>query len=327
MKQVGLARLAAAAAIVAISAGSADAIELRYAHGSSTTSYGHLAAEEFKTYVEDKSGGDITINIFPAGQLGKVGDLLKGTRLGTIDITMAGNPWLTSFNPVQNVLDIPFIFDDHAHVYRALDGEVGQKILASLEEHDLKGLAFWEIGFRNVINSKRPVKSVDDLNGLKLRTTGNKAHIKAFELLGANPQPMPFGEVYLALQTNVVDGTEHPVNEVYAMKFNEVTSHLSLTQHAYTAMVVAMNLNRWNSLSEDQQKIIMDGMALATKFQRDGLAKENLERLQALKDAGMAVVEEIDRGAFRSAVYDEVKAAYEAEHGTDLTDAILAARK
>jgi len=327
MKLHHLAGPVAGLAMAAFGLGQASAVELRYAHSNATTSYGHLAAEEFKKYVEETSGGDIKINIFPAGQLGKGGDLVKGTRLGTIDITMTGNPWMTGFNPVQNVLDIPFIFDDHEHVHRVVDGEVGDKILASLEEHDLKGLAFWEIGFRNVINSKRPIKAVEDLEGLKLRTTGNKAHIKAFELLGANPQPMPFGEVYLALQTNVVDGTEHPVNEVYAMKFHEVTDHLSLTQHAYTAMVVAMNLGRWNSLNEEQQKIIMDGMALATKFQREGLAKENTERLKSLKDSGMAVVEDIDRKPFRDAVYEEVKAAYEAEHGTELTDAILAARK
>ena len=296
----------------------ANAVELRFGHGSSTTSYGHLAAVEFQKYVEEKSGGDIKISIFPAGQLGKGGDIIKGVRLGTVDISMAGNPWLTGFNPVQNVLDIPFIFNDHAHVYRVLDGDIGKKVMTSLEAHDLKGLAFWEIGFRNVINSKRPIKSIDDLKGLKLRTTGNKAHIKAFELLGANPQPMPFGEVYLALQTNVVDGTEHPVNEVYAMKFHEVTNHLSLTRHAYTAMVVFMNLKRWNSLSADQQKVIMDGAALATEFQRNLLKEANAQRLQALKDSGMTVVENIDREPLRAAVYDQVKASYEAEHGDRL---------
>lgn len=302
------------------------ATELRFGHGSSTTSYGHLAAVEFKKYVEEKSNGDLVIDIYPAGQLGKGKDLLTGTRLGTIDMTMAGNPWMTGFNPVQNVLDIPFIFDDHAHVYRVLDGDVGQKLFASMEEHGLKGIAFWEIGFRNVINSKRPIESVADLEGLKIRTTGNKAHIQAFKLLGANPQPMPFGEVYLALQTGVVDGTEHPVNEIYAMKFHEVTDHLSLTRHAYTAMVVTMNHNRWKSLSPEQQKIVTDGAAAATRFQRDLLEKENAKRLRLLGDSGMKVVEDIDRERFRKIVYDEVRAAYESEHGKELTSAIVAAR-
>lgn len=318
--------LALSAAFTLALGGLSAAEELRFAHSSSTSSYGHMAAELFKQHVEEASGGDLTMVISPAGQLGKGPDLIKGTRLGTIDITMAGNPWLTGFNPVQNVLDIPFIFEDHDHVYKVLGGEVGDKIMASLEEHGLKGLAFWEIGFRNVINSQRPIEKVEDLEGLKIRTTGNKAHIKAFELLGANPQPMPFGEVYLALQTNVIDGTEHPVNEVYEMKFNEVTNHLSLTQHAYTAMVLFMNLDRWNSLSEDHQKILMDAAAKATQYQRELLAEENANRLQQLKDSGMAVVEDIDRGAMRDKVYEAVKAEYEAEFGDELTSAITSAR-
>ena len=317
---------AAAALALALSAAPLAALELKFAHSSSTTSYGHLAALEFKKHVEEASGGDLAITIYPAGQLGKGGDLLKGVRLGTIDLNIVGNPHMTGFNPVQNVLDLPFLFDDHAHVYRVLDGEVGDKLLASLEPHGIKGLGFWEIGFRNVINSRGPVRTIADLEGLKLRTTPNKAHIMAFELLGANPQPMPFGEVYLALQTGVVDGTEHPVNEVYAMKFYEVTDHLSLTQHAYTAMVFMMNMAKWQELTPDQQAIIEEGARIATEFQRAGLAEENAQRLEALREAGMAVVEDPDRAAFRDAVYDKVKAAYEAEFGTELTDAIAAAR-
>ncbi|MCF3932352.1 TRAP transporter substrate-binding protein [Acuticoccus sp. M5D2P5] len=304
----------------------AGAAELRFAHTNSPQSYGHMAAEKFAEIVAEKTNGDLTIGLYPAGQLGGGGDLLKGARLGTIDITMNGNPWYTGFNAVQNVLDLPFIFDDHAHVYRALDGEVGEKIGESLEAHGLKLLAFWEIGFRNVINSKRPVKEPADLAGLKIRTTGNKAHISAFELLGANPQPLPFGEVYLALQTNVIDGTEHPVNEIYEMKFQEVTDNLSLTNHAYTAMVVTMNLNRWKSLSEDEQTVVMEAAKEATDYQRALLAEENVKRLQLLKDAGMAVVEDPDREAFRAIVYDKVKADYEAEFGDELTTAIEAAR-
>ncbi|WP_157961897.1 TRAP transporter substrate-binding protein [Acuticoccus kandeliae] len=310
-----------------LATGTAAAAELRFAHTNSPQSYGHMAAEKFAEIVAEKSGGDLTIALYPAGQLGGGGDLIKGNRLGTIDITMNGNPWYTGFNPVQNVLDLPFIFDDHEHVYRALDGEVGEKIGATLEEHGLKLLAFWEIGFRNVINSVRPINEPADLAGLKIRTTGNKAHIQAFQLLGANPQPMAFGEVYLALQTKVIDGTEHPVNEVYEMKFQEVTNNLSLTQHAYTAMVVTMNLGRWKSLSEEEQAIVMDAAKEATAYQRALLAEENVKRLQLLKDAGMAVVENPDREAFRAVVFDDVKAAYEDEFGDELTTAIEAARQ
>ncbi|MDF0599718.1 TRAP transporter substrate-binding protein [Psychromarinibacter sp. C21-152] len=318
-------RIVAASAAILIAC-AANAAELRFAHGNSATSYENQAAEEFARLVAEKSGGDLTIAIYPAGQLGNAQEMIEGVRLGTIDIGMAGNPWMTGFNPVQNVLDIPFIFDGPEHVYRVLDGEVGEKLGESLGEHDLKLLAFWEIGFRNVINSAHPVNSIDDLKGLTIRTTGNKAHIQAFELLGANPQPMPFGEVYLALQTNVIDGTEHPVTEVYAMKFQEVTDYMTLTMHAYTALPVFMNEGRWNGLSADQQAWIHNAAVEATAFQRELIAKESAARLQDLKDAGMEVSEGVDRGAMRDAVYEQVKSAYEEQFGTELTAAIEAAR-
>jgi tripartite ATP-independent transporter DctP family solute receptor len=325
----GIHKIAPAFGVVlsfAMGATLADAREFSFAHGNSATSYVHLAALEFKKYVEEQSDGEIIINIFPGGELGQNDEMVKGVRLGSIDFHATGNPWMTGFNPVQNVLDIPFLFKDADHAYRVLDGEIGQTLLATLEEHGLKGLGFWEIGFRNLINARGPIGDVDDLKGLKLRTTANPAHIMAFELLGANPQPMPFGEVYLALQTGVVDGTEHPVEEIYAMKFHEVAKYLTLTRHAYTAMVTMANLAMWEGLSPEQQQIVLDGMALATKFQRDGLAAATAEKLQALKDEGVEVIEDVDVDAFNATVYEQVKAAYEAEHGTALTDAIVAIR-
>ena len=318
--------LGMAAALALSLPGTARAEELKFAHNNAVGSYEDQAATEFARLVEEKSGGALTVTLYPAGQLGNAQEMIQGVRLGTIDLGMAGNPWLTGFNPVQNVLDIPFIFDDSDHVYRVLDGEVGDAIRESLEGHGLRTLAFWEIGFRNVINSERPVNSIEDLKGLKIRTTGNKAHIKAFELLGANPQPMPFGEVYLALQTHVIDGTEHPVTEVHAMKFNEVTDHLSLTMHAYTALPVFMNLSRWNALSDDARQAMAAAAEEATAFQRDLIAREAAARLDDLKAAGMNVVEDIDRDAMRNAVYDAVKSAYETEFGTEMTSAIESAR-
>jgi tripartite ATP-independent transporter DctP family solute receptor len=299
-------------------------IELRFGHDSSTTDYAHYAAEVFKKHIEEASGGEIKVNLFPGGQLGKSGDLIQGVRLGSIDVTAIGNPFFTGFNPIMNVLDLPFLFRDHPHVYRVLDGEVGRKVLASLEKHSIKGLTFWEIGFRNMTNNVRPVRLPSDLKGLKLRTTPNQAHIRAFQLLGANPTPMAFQDVYMGLQTNAIDGQENPVNVIYAMRFNEVQKYLSLTQHAYPAMILAMNLNKFNALSPRHQRIVQEASLAAARFQRDGLAKQNAERLAALKAAGLQVIEEIDREPFRRIVYEPVKAEFEKVHGTELTRAILA---
>ncbi len=188
---------------------------LRFAHTQPTSDTHHLAAERFAEIVEERSGGDLQVDIHPAGELGNDPSILEGARLGTIDIAQTGNPFYTRFVPKLNVLDLPFLFSDYDHVYAAIDGPIGEELLAELDEHGLKGLAFWEIGFRKLTNSQRAVSTPEDVKGLKIRTTPNPAHVQAFELLGAIPTPMPFTEVYLALETGTVAGEpaqHHPLS-------------------------------------------------------------------------------------------------------------------
>lgn len=232
-------------AYAGLSAGAAWAqsapVKLRFGHAHPTSDSQHVAALEFARKVKERTQGGIEIQVFPSNQLGNDNSMIAGVRGGTIDIEMSGNPYFTGIEPKLNVLDLPYLFDNMTHVAKVLDGSIGRSLLNDLESKQMKGLAFWEIGFRSLANSRRPVSKAEDIKGLKLRTTPNPAHIKAFQLLGAAPQPMPFSEVYSALETKAIDGHENPPSVMLSTKMHEVQKYLSLTKHAYTALVVVMN--------------------------------------------------------------------------------------
>lgn len=315
--------LAGIAGLVALGhAGLASAqTELRFAHGQPTTDITHAAAEHFKQLVEEGTGGEVKVTIYPGGQLGKSKDMVQGVRLGTIDLTANGNPYFTAFAPKLNVLDLPYMFSGYDHVYSVLDGEIGQELLGELGQHNMKGLAFWEIGFRHLTTAETPVREPADMQGLKIRTTPNEAHLKAFELLGANPVPMNFQDVYMALQTGTIDGQENPITQIHSARFNEVQDYISMTGHAYTPLVFVMNLRKFESLTPEQQAVIEDAARKATVTQREGLAAEQ-ERRQAELAKTMTIIEDVDVEAFRETVQEPVKADYVAEHGSELVDAI-----
>ncbi len=266
------------------------------------------------------------MRVHPAGELGNDPAILEGVRLGTIDIGQTGNPFYTRFAPRLNGLDLPFLFKDYDHAYRVIDGEIGTTLLGDLEVKGMKGLAFWEIGFRKVTNSKRPIKEIADFKGLKIRTTPNPAHVKAFQLLGAIPTPMPFTEVYLALETGTVDGQENPLNIIRSNKFQEVQKFLSFTDHAYTVSIVSMNLRKFKALPADQQKIIVDAAREAATFQRKLNHDQAATDLKEIESKGVAVNKDVNREALKKEIYEPVKKSYTDQHGADLINKIEALR-
>lgn len=315
---------AALAAVVVL--GAEAQTTLRFAHTQPTSDTHHLAAVRMAEQVARATNGQLRISIHPAGELGNDPAILEGVRLGTIDIGQTGNPFYTRFEPKLNALDIPFLFTSHEHVYRVVDGEVGSGLLAELEKHRMKGLAFWEIGFRKITNSRRPIVTPADLQGLKIRTTPNPAHVEAFRLWGANPTPMAFTEVYLALETRAVDGQENPLNIIRSNRFQEVQRHLSFTDHAYTVSIVSMNLAKFRALPEAQQKALLEAAREAAVYQRRLNREQEGQDLATIKAAGVEVVEQVDTEAFRRLAFEPVKAAFVALHGAALIDAILALR-
>ncbi len=318
--------LAALAVAAMASAPALAEQQLRLAHYASTTSTTHAAAEHFKEEVEERTNGEITVSIHPAHELGDDPSQVRGVRLGTIDMAVIGNPFLTAVIPELNALDLPYLFSGPEHAYRVLDGEIGDEIKGWFEDEGIKVLGAWEIGFRNITNSERPIERPEDLEGLAIRTTPNPAHVKAFETWGANPTPMSFNEVYLALETGSVDGQENPVVLIHSQRFHEVQDHLSLTRHAYTTAFQIMNKAKFDGLSEEHQRILLEAGHNAGQFERDLVAEREADSLTAMKAEGLQVVENPDREAFRKAAEEVTRQAYVEEHGSELLDRIDAAR-
>lgn len=258
------------------------------------------ATELMAKRANELSNGRITIKLHPNSELGASDTQIDGTRMGTIDIVVVGNPYYTTFNEELNLLDLPFLFRDEAHVEKVLNGEVGERLLKSLESANLKGLAFYEIGFRDITNSKKTIKTVADLSALKLRTTPNPAHIAAFKEWGANPTPMPFNEVYFSLKTGVIDGQENPVHHIYNNNLQEVQKYLSLTHHAYTAAPMSMNLDRFNSLDKEDQDILLQAAKEGAELEKKLNLEENKVYLEKLKQQGMNVEEAPDTASFQA---------------------------
>ncbi len=297
-------------------------IKLRLAHASAESDSQHLAALQFAKRVKERSGGSLQVQVYPNSMLGNDNTALAGTRGGTIDMVLIGNPYYTGLMPRLNALDLPYLFNDTAQAYRVLDGTVGKDLLKEFSKHQLKGLAFWEVGFRSIANSKRPIQRADDLRGLKIRTTPNPSHIQAFQLLGANPQPMPYAEVYPALESGALDGHENPPIIMLASKMYEVQKYLSLTRHAYTAMPLSINLARFERLSPQHQTILEDEALSAAHFQRQYNATHETEVLSTLKSNGMQVIEKPDVDSLRRIVREPTRKSFIEKHGDELLKAI-----
>lgn len=301
----------------------AQATVMRFGHPHPTSDSWQTAAVQFAEKVKAKSGGRIEVQIFPNGALGSDPQMISAVRGGTLDITLTGNPFFTGMAPQLNVLDLPFLFSSRAHVAKVLDGAIGDGLRKDLEGSNLKALATWEVGWRNLTNSRRPVASAADIKGLKIRTTPNPAHVKAFSLLGAVPTPMSFTELFTALETKTVDGQENPVTLILNAKFFEVQKHLSLTQHAFTSAPLVMNKAKFDALAPDlQQVLVSTGLEMAAAQRKMNEDAEG-SSLDALKKAGMQAVEKPDRDSFSKIVTDEVRKDFVTKFGSAILDQIV----
>ncbi|KKM09847.1 C4-dicarboxylate ABC transporter substrate-binding protein [Clostridiales bacterium PH28_bin88] len=264
-------------------------IKIKLAYVVPETQSTHIGAVEFKKYVEEKSGGKLAVELYPNGQLGSDRQAIEGVSLGTIEMTIPAVAPLSGFEKKFMVFDLPFLFKDREAAYKALDGELGQKLLETLPPLGLRGLAYGENGFRNITNNKGPIYEPKDLKGMKIRTMENPVHMETFRLLGANPTPMAFGELYTALQQGTVDAQENPISLIYTTKFYEVQKYVSKTGHVYAATLVLINDKFFTSLPTDLQKVLSDGAVVFRDFQRQLAAQQDTEWVDKLKEAGMQV--------------------------------------
>ena len=326
MKRLVIKTLLAASASVLLAQPTLAQMKLRLAHSGAETETQHLAALEFAKQVKSRTNGAIKVQVYGSSTLGNDNTAIASVRGGTIDLTTSGTPYYTGMVGRMNVLDLPYIFTSTEHAYKVLDGSIGRGLLDELETHGMKGLAYWEVGFRSLTNSKHPVRTPDDVKGLKIRTTPNPAHIKAFQLMGASPTPMPLAEVFGALESKAVDGQENPVNIVRNNKFYEVQKYMSLTRHAYTAMPVVMNKKKFDTLKPEQQKALIDAALAAGTFQRDLIKKSESSDIAYLRANGMQIEENVNPEPFRKLVAEPIKQMFAEKYGTQLIDAVQQAR-
>lgn len=293
-------------------------MRLRFGYEAPRSDSQHVAAKKFNELLEQKTNGEIKLKLFPDSTLGNAQTMISGVRGGTIDLEMSGSPNFTGLVQRLNVIDIPFIFKDREHVYKVLDGEIGQGLLKELEQHGLKGLAFWDVGFRAFSNSKHTVTKPEDIKGLKVRTNQNPMYIEAFTLLGGNPVPMPLSELYTALETRAVDAQEHPIGIFWSSKLYEVQKYLSLSNHGYTPLIVVMNKAKFDALSPELQKAMVEAAQEAGKFQRDLNVKNEKEIIENLRKEGVEVTETIDKAPFKAIVEDKVRKSFIDQNGDEL---------
>ncbi|WP_319772574.1 DctP family TRAP transporter solute-binding subunit [Breoghania sp.] len=281
--------MASAIAVMTLAPALSHAADLRFAGVTSTSA--KEAAVEFKKMVEEATDGSLKIQLFQDNQLGDDRVAAESTIFGDIDIGVSSTSPLASLFPDLYLFDAPFLFLSADETYATLDGEVGQNILATLEKKGLKGLGFWENGFRNFTDNDKPVALPEDVAGMKVRTMENEVHLAAWRAFGANPTPMAFTELFTALQQGTVDAQENPLGIIAGNGFQEVQNHVSLTQHVYTPYIVFMNLDRYNSLSDKEKAAIEDAMVKATKFQRERSQELEGEILASFAGEGVTVVE------------------------------------
>ncbi len=295
---------------------------LKFAHAAPTSDLQQNLAEFFAEEVEKRTDGEVVVQIFPQGQLGKDQQMISGTRSGIIDIQMTGLNNFVGFMPEVGGLLLPYMFKDRQHAYKVLDGEVGQKIMKDFEKYGMKGLGFPENGYRNITNNRKPIRVPDDVVGLKIRTNNSVALNEAFDLLKANPQPMPIAELYTALETNVVEAQEHPIGITYSFKYYEVQKYLSLTEHSYSMLALTMNLKKFNKLTDEQQKIILEVGKEAVDLQRKLSMDKEAGMIDELKAHGMEVNTDVDKEAFQKIVQPTWD-SYIAEYGDEMVNAIV----
>jgi len=291
MKRLMLKTLAAAVAISAFGVAFAQEKTIKF---TTQNPKGHplvMGMEKFAEIVQAKSGGKIKVNLFPGGVLGGDAAVVSAIQGGTIEMASMNSGILASQVKDFEVYDFPFMFASSKEADAVVDGPFGKKMHAKLEPKGLVGLTYWELGFRQITNSKRAINKVEDAEGLKLRVIPNAINVDWVKALGANPTPLAFPEVYAALEQKAIDGQENPLTVIAANKFFEVQKYATLTNHQYNPQSVLISKKFWDTLSADEKKIISDAAVESTAYQRQQARAQAGTALDTVKKGGMQVNE------------------------------------
>jgi len=298
--------LVALTAIAGCSEDSARPLELKFGHVGAPGSLYAASAEEFARRANERLGERATVVVFGASQLGGDEVLLQKLKLGTIDLALPSTIMSSTF-PAFGLFEMPYLVQDREHMGRIEEEILWPTLRPLVTEQGFDIIAVWENGYRHVTNSIRPIETPDDLSGVKLRTPRGVWRVKMFQAFGANPTPMPFSEVFVALQTGVMDGQENPLAHTVSSKFHEVQPYLSLTGHVYSPAYVTVSAGRWSRLAEDVRQILEETARETQAYVYVTAQRMETESLQQLANANVAVNQpDVDRFiAASQAIYEE----------------------
>jgi tripartite ATP-independent transporter DctP family solute receptor len=314
------------ACVAAALAGAAQAQDrLRIAGNFTPDHSSSVAIHQFKKDVEQATGGKLVIEVFDNMQLGGAQENVSQTRAGTIAMTWVGMAFLSRTVPELEAVSLPFLFPSREVAYKVMDGPVGDLIEKRMNDKGFVSLGFMELGARQVTNSSRPIRTMADLKGLKIRLQPNETHLATFRALGANPLAMDIKEVYSAMEQRVIDGHENPYNLILASRFFEVQKYVSNTAHFFDFISVVANKKRFDALPAESQRAIRTAMKTAVASQRSAAAKADVAALAELQKKGMQydALPASEREAMRKAtagVVDEIRKRV----GSQLVDQVLA---
>ncbi len=272
------------------SAGAADPIVIKFSHVVAVNTPKGQAAEYFKKRAEELTKGDVKVEVYPNSTLYKDKEEMEALQLGAVQMLA---PSLAKFGPLGakefEVFDLPYIFDNYQELHRVTQGPIGRQMLDRLEAKGIRGLSFWDNGFKS-FSANKPLKTPDDFRGLKMRIQSSKVLDAQMRALGALPQVMAFSEVYQALQTGVVDGTENPISNLYTQKMHEVQSNLSLTNHGYLGYAVIVNKKFWDDLPAPVRAKLDQAMKESTDYANKIAKQKNDEDLEAVRKSGKTAI-------------------------------------
>ncbi len=304
MKLKYAALIASLAFGVAGAANAADFV-IKFSHVVAQDTPKGKAAEYFKKLAEERTKGRVQVQVFPNSQLYKDKEEMEALQLGAVQMLA---PSLAKFGPLGakefEVFDLPYIFDNYDELHKVTQGPIGMQLLAKLESKGIKGLSFWDNGFK-ILSANKPLKTPADVKGLKMRIQSSKVIEEQMRSMGALPQVMAFSETYQALQTGVVDGTENPPSNMFTQKMHEVQKHATVTNHGYLGYAVIVNKKFWDGLPADVRATLDGAMKDATVYANKIAKQENDEDLAKIKASGKTQIyipTAAERAAFKQAL-------------------------
>ena len=262
---------------------------IRFGYGLAEDSNQGRAVKFFADDLAKRTGNKLKARGFASASLGSDTQMQNALIGGAQEMMVGSTATLVGIVKDFGVYDLPFLFNNEKEADAVLDGPFGQKLADKLQEKGLVGLVYWENGFRNLTNTKRPVAKMEDMQGIKLRVMQNPVYIDMFNSFGANAVPLPFSELFTALETKTVDGQENPVNTIQSSKFYEVQKYLSITKHVYSPWIVLASKKWWDGLSADEKKAIQEAAVASRDFERKDSREASVKAIDFLKEKGMQV--------------------------------------